>query len=379
MSGLTPVESEQTDSTQTLVGPGVRLRKERQAQGLDQSRAAAQLHLSDAMIEALETDDFDALPGAVFAQGYLRNYARLLGVPEDEVMGAYHRMQPQFEQQGLAAREPGSVIREVRSSHRIMRLATLLIVVGLLALLLLWWQDRLQLESESLGEAQDAQPAVPTAYLPEDDTEETELAAPLTDNTPDSAPIAEASKPQSVQDLATSVPPATPPEPQSVVASVEPPLESAPEEPPSPLLPAATAEQSESSEPAAGPMPDEVRVRSQQQTVPETQEAIVETATQSADVEAPQQVGQTSVSPTELVFEFYGTCWAEVRDATGKAEIIGEMKDGDRRTLVSDLGPFKIVLGNIKFVTLTVNGKPFNLANHSRGVIARFTLDPSQL
>ncbi len=47
---------------------------------------AANLNLRVSVIEALERDDYTDLPGPTFVRGYLRGYARLLGVDENEVV-----------------------------------------------------------------------------------------------------------------------------------------------------------------------------------------------------------------------------------------------------------------------------------------------------
>ncbi|OQX46474.1 MAG: hypothetical protein B0D86_01580, partial [Candidatus Sedimenticola endophacoides] len=52
-------------------GPGAELRRQREARELDVAQAAAMLHLSQGMLVALEADDYEQLPGAVFVQGYL--------------------------------------------------------------------------------------------------------------------------------------------------------------------------------------------------------------------------------------------------------------------------------------------------------------------
>ena len=69
-------------------GPGERLRSARVSAGLELSKVAAQLHLNDAMVHALERDDYRAMPGRVFIRGYLRNYARLVGVPAESVLSS---------------------------------------------------------------------------------------------------------------------------------------------------------------------------------------------------------------------------------------------------------------------------------------------------
>ena len=59
------------------------LREAREAQGLTLEDAAVRLHLMLRQVEAMEADDFESLGQPVFARGFVRNYARLLGiVPE---------------------------------------------------------------------------------------------------------------------------------------------------------------------------------------------------------------------------------------------------------------------------------------------------------
>jgi cytoskeletal protein RodZ len=40
-------------------------------------------------VERIEADRFDELPGEVFVRGFLKSYARALGVPADDVMARY--------------------------------------------------------------------------------------------------------------------------------------------------------------------------------------------------------------------------------------------------------------------------------------------------
>ena len=69
--------------------PGARLSAAREKHKLSLEAVADELKLDVSMIEALEKDDRAALPAAIFVQGYLRRYARLTGLPEDELVRAY--------------------------------------------------------------------------------------------------------------------------------------------------------------------------------------------------------------------------------------------------------------------------------------------------
>ncbi len=73
---------------------GARLRSVRMAQDLSTKAVAARLRLTSKQIDALEQDDFAALPGPATVKGFIRNYARLLKIPADAMLSAYAEMGP---------------------------------------------------------------------------------------------------------------------------------------------------------------------------------------------------------------------------------------------------------------------------------------------
>ncbi|NNG13148.1 MAG: helix-turn-helix domain-containing protein [Halobacteria archaeon] len=68
---------------------GAQLRAARKQCNLGIEQVARELHLDSAIIEALESDNQAALPAPIFVQGYVRSYARLVGLPEDEMVRSY--------------------------------------------------------------------------------------------------------------------------------------------------------------------------------------------------------------------------------------------------------------------------------------------------
>jgi cytoskeleton protein RodZ len=69
--------------------PGARLRVAREAKALTIEAAADRLRLNAALVLAMEEDRLALLGAPVFARGHLRNYAALLGLPEDEILAAF--------------------------------------------------------------------------------------------------------------------------------------------------------------------------------------------------------------------------------------------------------------------------------------------------
>lgn len=69
--------------------PGETLREHREQRGLSLQQVADELHLTMHFIRALEADAYEKLPGDVFARGYLRAYANLLGLDSEKMMHAF--------------------------------------------------------------------------------------------------------------------------------------------------------------------------------------------------------------------------------------------------------------------------------------------------
>jgi cytoskeleton protein RodZ len=70
---------------------GQRLANARLAREISIHDIAKELHLDEPKVRALEQNEFDSLGAPVFAKGYLRKYAELVGVPIDDVLADYHR------------------------------------------------------------------------------------------------------------------------------------------------------------------------------------------------------------------------------------------------------------------------------------------------
>jgi len=66
--------------------PGEVLREARRARGLSLQYIARELRLSVKTIDALENDDYRLLPAIIFVQGYIRNYALVLGIDEEALL-----------------------------------------------------------------------------------------------------------------------------------------------------------------------------------------------------------------------------------------------------------------------------------------------------
>ena len=73
-------------ATGDSAAPNVRLSQARQAQNLTTAEVARRLKLSVWQVEALESGQYQQLPGPVFVRGFIRNYARLLNLEPEELV-----------------------------------------------------------------------------------------------------------------------------------------------------------------------------------------------------------------------------------------------------------------------------------------------------
>jgi len=71
---------------------GAALLKERRRQGLSLGDISRQLKLSVRQVEALERDDYAGYKGPVFIHGFIRNYAKLLGLDPEPLIRATDSM-----------------------------------------------------------------------------------------------------------------------------------------------------------------------------------------------------------------------------------------------------------------------------------------------
>jgi len=100
------VPADEEDASLGALKCGSSLHASRTTQGLSIQAVAKQLRLSSTQIEALEQDDFAALPEPTIVKGFIRNYAKLLKIPAEPILAAYAEMMPDKEQYAFSLK-PG--------------------------------------------------------------------------------------------------------------------------------------------------------------------------------------------------------------------------------------------------------------------------------
>jgi cytoskeletal protein RodZ len=69
---------------------GSKLKQAREARGVPLSEVEWATKIKSAYLEALEEENYSAIPGAVYTRGFLRTYARYLGIDPDPLIAEYN-------------------------------------------------------------------------------------------------------------------------------------------------------------------------------------------------------------------------------------------------------------------------------------------------
>lgn len=122
--------------------PGHLLRQAREEHGLSQKEAARDLHLTSKIINAIEEDDFELIPSFVFARGYIRSYARHVGLDGQALVAEFDAAY------GVPnnSAKPMSTIRkggqQSKPGDTWVKLISIVFVIGLIAASIVWWQSQ---------------------------------------------------------------------------------------------------------------------------------------------------------------------------------------------------------------------------------------------
>src|SRR3954470_21875282 len=68
---------------------GERLRREREMRGISLDEIAAATKISARNLRALEDEKFNQLPGGIFNKGFVRAYAKFLGIDQEQIVAEY--------------------------------------------------------------------------------------------------------------------------------------------------------------------------------------------------------------------------------------------------------------------------------------------------
>jgi cytoskeleton protein RodZ len=131
------------------VNPGETLRQARESNGWSLAEVALKLNLTVNSLSNLEAGAFDKLPGHTFARGYIRAYAKLLGMDQAVLVQQFDQSTG-TDSQGSSVHSLGRIEEPVRVSHTILRIVSLLLLVAVIGGGFVWWQDQTSLRTKDL-------------------------------------------------------------------------------------------------------------------------------------------------------------------------------------------------------------------------------------
>jgi cytoskeleton protein RodZ len=142
---------------------GRTLRDAREAHGISIEDAAVRLRLMHRQIEAMEADDFASLGQPVFARGFVRNYARLLGMPPEPLLA---RMEGAPSEPAVANPAEVPPRRNWLTSPWVILMLLGALAVVVVPVALYWWLNSGADEEEGVGGPPVAGAAGPMAPAP---------------------------------------------------------------------------------------------------------------------------------------------------------------------------------------------------------------------
>ncbi|MGR1181912.1 cytoskeleton protein RodZ [Aeromonas veronii] len=304
------------------VGPGQLLRNAREQLGWTREQVASRIHLRLTLIAAIESDTYDKHTSHTFIRGYLRTYAKLVGIPDETILAAYDKLgltpPDNIDMQSFSRRS-----RQQANDSR-LKVVTWLVILVLIALSVAWWWQNTSRRSAG-DEALAATEMSATSSTPA----EPAITPPDAINT---APVEGAANAPAATDV---------------------------------IAPAVVSDATATLAPVSAAV------------APSDVSAAVGTATDAAvsganGTESEEVVVDPATAP-QLKMSFTADCWLDVKDANGKTLFSGLKKANDELVL-EGAEPLKFIIGAPMAVKLDYKGQSFDMSRYNNGRTARFSL-----
>ena len=161
---------------------GEQLRQARESQNITLQEIAATTKISARSLQALESEQFDQLPGGIFNKGFVRAYARYVGLDEDKMLAAYMAVA----KHDVSETDMETVSSQIAAARRPPKESRIggTTVMGVLAIIValvlggLWFREHRR-EAREQAALQAAQPAAPVASAPQPTAPAPEATSPV--------------------------------------------------------------------------------------------------------------------------------------------------------------------------------------------------------
>lgn len=330
------MNTEATHDQNAALSTGVRLRNAREQLGLSQQAVAERLCLKVSTVRDIEEDKAPADLASTFLRGYIRSYAKLVHIPEDELLPMMEKQAP-VRAAKVAPMQSFSLGKRRKKRDGWLMSFTWLVLFVVVGLTGAWWWQNHKAQQEEITTMADQSSA--------------ELNQ---SNGAQSVPL-------STEGAATSS------EPQTAAANAP-----ATEAAPAPEATANTAPATQAQDQNAVVSPSQANVDTAPAATAQADNTAASLPTDPAGTVAP------AVDPNALVMNFTADCWLEVTDATGKKLFSGlQRKDGTLN--LTGQAPYKLKIGAPAAVQIQYQGKPVDLSRFIRtNQVARLTVNAEQ-
>ncbi len=323
------MNTEATQDKSNVNSTGERLRGARELMGLTQQNVAERLCLKLSTVRDIEEDKSPADLASTFLRGYIRSYARLVRVPEEELLPMMAKQTPvrAAKVEPMQSFSLGKRRKKRDGWLMIFTWLVLFVVVGLTGAW--WWQNH-----------KAAQDDLVTMADQNASSEGDSQSIPLTDSNASNG---------SDSGEQTTIPLESTPAADSANTG---------------STPAATAQA-----PAANTQAD-----NSQPAVVSPSQAPAEAGVSGQLPTSTAGVSQAAVDPNAVVMTFSSDCWLEVTDAAGKKLFSGIQRSGGKLSLAGT-APYRLKIGAPAAVQIQYQGKPVDLSRFIRtNQVARLTI-----
>ena len=117
--------------------PGFILATHREELNYSLEYVADKLHLRVRIIELLEQDDYKSMPEPVFIKGYIRAYAKLLGISAEPLLDIFNKIHGKDKKLGKALWQSK---RQNNKAERAIRFVTTGFVLIVIVAVAIWWR-----------------------------------------------------------------------------------------------------------------------------------------------------------------------------------------------------------------------------------------------
>ncbi len=334
---MTPPDSAEEIMTNSgTMGPGDRLQAARIENGMSIEDIAMRMHLSVGILKSIEENNFDDITAPIFVKGYLRAYARIVSLGEDEMIEQYLNY---YSDEDPPISPISNLSAEISPDDARIKWTTFLVIVGLLGFLAFWWWNQYQVKPDAVS-----LDAEQTDYMQQ--TEVTSEIMISENPTVDDTPVSE------VEEINVALLAVDEPEVTDSTVTVE----------------AQEVVSPELTEPEINNLAQEEMFQEMVQEE-DTQAEDAQQEVAATDPEAPPRAEVSRIAPLggteQLDIVVLADTWVDIKDANGH-QLVYELLRADQEVNLIGSAPFTVFLGNAYGVNLIYQNETIDISSRIR-------------